>query len=96
MEQSELEWIRQHLPEKPTKGMLDWQDLFYKGELGGEYLVFHGERVRTQPRLEDLYENRTRGKSVWAAECTCTECGEAFPTAGAGRKAQEDCTRRPR
>lgn len=77
------QWIMQNLPERVREGMLKWQNLFYDGELGPEYLVFRGVRTRVAPKLEDMMEfNRTQDPSVWTAECTCTECGETFYTAG--------------
>lgn len=73
------EFIRRHLPEDPPEGMLHWA-LGHTDELGGDYMVFRGERVREPAPLEYLMENITVGKSIWAERCMCTACQEDFIT----------------
>lgn len=74
------EYMRRRLPEEPPKGLLSWARRELKEDLGGDYTVFRGERVHLQPEIEDIMENVTLGKSVWAAYCSCTACGEGYYT----------------
>lgn len=69
-----------HLPEDPPDGLLAWAEDYLVEELGGEYTIFHNERREEPPELQDLMENRTRGRKVWATVCTCTACEEEWET----------------
>lgn len=74
------EYMCRRLPEKPPKGLISWARTNLEGDTGGDYTIFRGERIRLQPELEDIMENVTLGKSVWAAYCSCTACGESYYT----------------
>lgn len=73
------EYIRRHLPEDPPEGLLSWARL-HDPDMGEEYMIFLGERVREQPTMSDLFENIAYGKKVWATRCKCTACQEDFVT----------------
>lgn len=65
------EWVRQHLPEKPPKGLVEWvRKKHGKEELGGDFCIF------TSTRMELPYS----GRKAWVAECTCTACNDDFIT----------------
>lgn len=70
----------QQLPEAPPKGLLAWAEDTQVEELGGEYTAFHNERIETPPGMQNLMDNRTTGRKVWATFCTCTACGEEWVT----------------
>lgn len=74
------EYIRRRLPEEPPKGMLRWALGNCRGELGGDYMIYRNERIREPVPLEEVMENVTVGKKIWAANCTCTTCQEDFYT----------------
>lgn len=57
------------LPEHPPQGLVEWLCRFHGNELGGEFCIFHSERIR--------FPGGGRG---WSAECTCTACEEDFIT----------------
>lgn len=79
------EAIRRALPEDASPEMMKWVWEHYPAELGREYLVWKAVRVRGTPPMEYLMENQWHeGLSHWAAEVTCTDCGETFTTAGGG------------
>ena len=79
------EAIRRALPETARPGMIDWVQKNVPEELGREYLVWRAIRQRGTPPLEYLMDNQWHeGLSYWAAEVTCTDCGESFITAGGG------------
>lgn len=83
MKQQEKEQILQELPEKVPEEILKWAVRTQQEELGGEYLIWKAARVRGEPELEYLMNNSFKpGKSVWAAEVTCTCCQETFHTMG--------------
>lgn len=73
------EFLRQ-LPEDPPKGLIAWAQDTQVEELGGEYTIFHNERTETSPEMQDLMDNRTTGRKVWATFCICTACGEEWMT----------------
>lgn len=68
------------LPETPPKGMLRWVEASSGDDITDEYTVFRSVRVRLTPPMEDIMDNVTVGKSVWAADCICTACGEWYTT----------------
>ena len=70
----------QRLPEDPPKGLIAWAQDTQVEELGGEYTIFHNERIEAPPEMQDLMDNRTTGRKVWATFCTCTACGEEWMT----------------
>lgn len=75
------EYMRRRLPENPPKDMIRWVLRQVPEELGGAYTVFRGERVRLAPDLEDIMEyNQTKGKSMWATYCFCSNCTEDYHT----------------
>lgn len=74
------EYIRRRLPEEPPAGLLSWAIKNCRDELGGDYMIFCNERIREPVPLEELMENVTVGKKIWAAHCTCTACNDDFHT----------------
>lgn len=79
------EAIRRALPESASPAMTEWVWKNYPDELGREYLVWRAVRQRGTPTMEYLMDNGWHeGLSYWAAEVTCTDCGETFTTAGGG------------
>lgn len=76
------EYIRQHLPEEPPEGLLEWVLQNESAELGPEYIVFHSEQVPVMPSLCEImeYNDIRPRRHVWAAFCTCTACGDDFIT----------------
>lgn len=76
----EKEYFCRRLPEQPPKGLITWARRNLEGELGGEYTTFKAERIRLEPEMQELMDNQTVGKSVWAAYCTCTACQESYYT----------------
>ena len=76
----EKEYFCRRLPEQPPKGLISWARRNLEGELGGEYTTFKAERIRLEPEMQELMDNQTVGKSVWAAYCTCTACQESYYT----------------
>ena len=76
------EWMRRMLPEEPPEGLVDWTRREVGGDLGHEYCVFRSVRVPEGNSMEELMEGGApRRRTVWAAECTCTDCHEDFITA---------------
>ena len=63
----EKEYFCRRLPEQPPKGLISWARRNLEGELGGEYTTFKAERIRLEPEMQELMDNQTVGKSVWAA-----------------------------
>lgn len=86
MDQKEINWLMENLPEEPDPALLLWARETQENELGGEYLVYRNERVRLAPEMYEIMENCTVGKSVWATRCTCTNCGYEFLTQKAGAR----------
>lgn len=83
MTQREKDELLKELPERMPEEMLRWAKRELKSELGGEYLIWKAVRVRNAPEMEWLMCNDLRpGKSVWAAEVTCSCCHESFLTMG--------------
>lgn len=80
MTPEQIEKIRQLLPEEADRDFISRARSASEGELGGEFLVFRSERITLQSGMQELMDNRTRGKKAWAARCTCTCCGEDFYT----------------
>ena len=76
------EWIRERLPHTPSEEMLRWVRMSCGDELGEEYLIFRGERVRIRPTMAEILEREClpRDRWEWAAYCTCTACREDFYT----------------
>lgn len=76
------ECMRRMLPEEPPEGLVDWTRREMGGDLGHEYCVFRSIRVPEGNSMEELMEGGApRRRTVWAAECTCTNCYEDFITA---------------
>lgn len=74
-------WMARQLPEEAPEGLKEWIWDTFPEELGGSWLVFHGERVTVPPTLSDVMEySSLKPKTEWAAECTCTACDETFYT----------------
>lgn len=78
----EREWMRHRLPEKPPAGLVSWTLKNCPEELGGEFLIFRGERVPIFPDLEEImeYNSFKPRRHEWAAYCTCTNCHDSFIT----------------
>lgn len=76
------EFIRKCLPEVPPDGLLSWARKECADELGGEYCVYHAERVPVYPDLAEImeYNSLEPRRTVWAAQCTCTDCYDDFVT----------------
>lgn len=76
------EWMRKRLPEEPPKDLIRWTRKHFHDELGPEFLVFHAERVPVAPDIQEIKEyNSLRPRRYeWAADCSCTACGESFYT----------------
>ena len=75
--------IRELLPEKPPSGLVEWTRAKHgRSELGGEFCVFHSERMSQEPTLQEImeYNSLAPRRKEWAAVCTCTACGEDFIT----------------
>lgn len=70
----------QRLQEDPPKGLIAWAEDTQAEELGGEYTIFHNERTEVPPGMQDLMDNRTTERKIWATYCTCTACGEEWVT----------------
>lgn len=80
MDQQEINWLLENLPETPDPALPLWANETLSDELGGEFLVYRNERIRIAPELEEIMDNRTVGKSVWVTRCNCTNCGYEFLT----------------
>lgn len=82
MEVMDKLWMAGQLPTEPPKGMVDWVLDNCAGELGGEYIVFKGERVAIAPTVGEImeYNDLRPRRHEWAADCTCTACGDSFFT----------------
>ena len=76
------EFIRRNLPEEPPDGLLSWARKEYGAELGGEYCVFHAERIPEYPSIAEIWEWNSFDpkRTKWAAQCTCSGCFEDFIT----------------
>ena len=69
------------LPEKAPYDLISWVRGTQAGEVGSSaYTVYRCERAAGEASMVDLFENRIRGKNIWATACTCTECGENWLT----------------
>lgn len=69
------------LPEKAPYDLAAWVRETQAGEVGSSaYTVYRCERAAGEASMMDLFENRIRGKNIWATACTCTECGEVWLT----------------
>ncbi len=69
------------LPEMAPAALTRWAENTQKGELGGTaYTVYRCEQLYQAPAMEELFENRTRGRYHWATLCNCTACGEEWYT----------------
>lgn len=74
------EAFAKRLPEHPPMDLRKWA-ADQKGELGDKaYTVYRCERAYGEPTIEDLFDNRTRGRNAWRTLCNCTECGEEWYT----------------
>lgn len=82
----EVDYLLPSLPEEPPEDLIGWTEEHGSEELGGDYLIFHNERMRLPPSLEMLMDNHSVGKSVWVTQCHCTACGEDFTTEKGGRR----------
>lgn len=75
------EWMRQTLPQEAPTGLLGWVEQTCPEELGGDWLIFQGERIPVSPSLSDVLEQGSMApKYKWAARCTCTACEDTFHT----------------
>jgi hypothetical protein len=75
--------IRVLLPEKAPAGLVEWtRSKHGRSELGGEFCVFHSERMSMEPTLQEImeYNSLAPRRKEWAAVCTCSACGEDFVT----------------
>lgn len=78
------ESIRDLLPDKPRKGLMEWGIKTAHDELGGNFIIFNRESVEIAPSLKqtmtaddwDKYEAAIQRR--WAANCECSACGESF------------------
>lgn len=70
----------QQLPEDPPNGLIRWTAEAFPEEIGGEYTIFHNEYTEAPPEIQELMDNKTTGRKVWATFCTCTACGEEWVT----------------
>ena len=76
------------LPETPRPGMKEWiKKEFYESELGGDFCVFTRKSIRVEDEqikqtmsAEDWNRYESGVRYRWAAECSCTACGESFIT----------------
>lgn len=69
------------LPEEAPYDLAAWVHGTQAGEVGSSaYTVYRCERAAGEASMVDLFENRIRGKNIWATACTCTECGEVWLT----------------
>lgn len=83
MRQVEKEALIRELPQRMPEEMLRWAKRELRSELGGEFLIWKAARVRGETELCWIMDNDLReGKSVWAAEVTCSCCHETFYTMG--------------
>lgn len=80
MDQQEINWLLENLPETPDPALPLWANETLCDELGGEFLIYRNERIRIAPELEEIMDNRTVGKSSWVTRCNCTNCGYEFLT----------------
>ncbi len=81
MTEEEINFLRVMLPEKPDEEFRRRARQYADGELGDEYLIFTGERVKMEPSMEEIMiTNSMKTRTVWAARCSCTACGEEFLT----------------
>lgn len=69
------------LSEKAPDDLTAWVRETQAGEVGNSaYTVYRCERAAEEVSMMDIFENRIRGKNIWATACTCTECGETWYT----------------
>lgn len=82
------------LPESPGKDLMKWARKTQWEELGGDYITFKSVRVAVDQPLGYIMEhNSLKPRKEWAAECSCTACGETFYTQKVtGRDAIQICT----
>lgn len=61
---------------------MDWARENCSEELGPEYTIYHCERVKVYPKLEELmeYQSMAPVRTVWGAFCDCTACGDSYET----------------
>lgn len=70
------------LPEAPPEGLVEWVERTQRDEFGLPFCSWTSERVRLVPMLEEImWDQSTKGRSIWAADCRCAACGEDFYTA---------------
>lgn len=74
------EWIREHLPEEPRKGLLNWARSHCDGELGPDYLTWSKRRFPIYDMAYLMDNNTNPVRYEWAAECNCLSCGGEFRT----------------
>lgn len=86
MTKEEVNYLISALPEKPPEGLIGWAQENCVEDLGGDYLIFHNQRITETPGLELLMDNITTGKSRWMTVCQCTACGSDFVTQKTGRR----------
>lgn len=76
------------LPETPRPGMKEWiKKELYESELGGDFCVFsrksicvEDEQIGRTMSVDDWERYESGVHYRWAAECSCTACGESFIT----------------
>ena len=74
----DAEWVRQHLPEEPPKGLVRWAANTSPQDLNEDITIITGERIDERVSMMELMENVTVGKKVWAERCECTVCGDYY------------------
>lgn len=76
------EYIRKHLPEHPPEGLLKWAKRELSEDLGGDYCIFHSERIPVEPTMDEVmtYNSTSPRRKEWAAVCTCSACQNDFIT----------------
>lgn len=71
------------LPEQPPEGLVEWTMAKHgRSELGGEFCVYHSERMSISPNVAEVleYNSLKPRRKEWRAVCTCTYCQEEFVT----------------
>lgn len=76
------EYIRKHLPQHPPEDLLKWAKRGLSDNLGGDYCIFHSERVPVELTMDEvmMYNSTSPRRKEWAAVCTCSACQNDFIT----------------
>lgn len=84
------EAVRQLLPEEPPAEVVNMAYRDHFSQLGGNITIYKRVNMTRFPELQremspdDWDEFEHRSQNIWAAECTCTCCGETWYTAWGG------------